>query len=159
MKSKSTVLTVLILVGINLSLIEAQSALPTSGGDASGAGGSVSYTVGQVAYTPVSSPNGTANQGVQQPYEIFILATEEVTVFDCTVYPNPASDYLVLRLVNYPTHDVSYQLFDSHGRLLLANELQGTETSISTNNLPSATYFLSVLQHGKKVKSFKIIKN
>ena len=94
-----------------------------------------------------------------KPYEIFIVATEEVAAFDCTVFPNPTSSYLVLRMVNYPTLDMSYQLFDGHGRLLLANELQGAETSIPTKSLASATYFLSFVKHGEKVKSFKIIKN
>jgi len=46
--------------------IHAQQTIPAAGDNASGSGGSVSYTIGQVFYsTNGGSPNGAAEQGVQ----------------------------------------------------------------------------------------------
>jgi hypothetical protein len=42
---------------------------PQAGGEATGSGGSVSYSVGQVVYTTNTGINGSVAQGVQQPYE------------------------------------------------------------------------------------------
>lgn len=47
---------------------QAQQSVNTTGGNASGSGGSVSYTVGQVVYTYHSSVSGQMNQGVQQVF-------------------------------------------------------------------------------------------
>lgn len=159
MKFKNQALIILLSGSIGLCSLTAQLALPASGSDASGPGGSVSYTIGQVAYSTVDGQNGTENQGVQQPYEIFTVAVEEVASFECIVYPNPTDGLIILEVVNYPIQALHYQLSDLQGRLLLANDLQGAETSIFMENLPAATYFLTVLQHDKKVKSYKIIKN
>ena len=52
------------------SVISAQSGTITSGGDAAGSGGSVSFSIGQLDYTSISSAEGTVSQGLQHPYEI-----------------------------------------------------------------------------------------
>ena len=51
----------------------AQNAVPSAGGNASGSGGSVSYTVGQTVYTAVAGSSGMIIQGCQQPYEAVVL--------------------------------------------------------------------------------------
>jgi hypothetical protein len=48
-------------------LIYSQETLSASGGDATGSGGTVSYTVGQVFYTSLTGSTGTVSEGVQQP--------------------------------------------------------------------------------------------
>mgnify|MGYP003647362234 CR=1 FL=1 len=46
-----------------------QEAISTSGGEAVGSGGSVSYTIGQVFYSSLSGSNGKLTEGVQQPLQ------------------------------------------------------------------------------------------
>jgi len=57
----------LILVGF-LAKPYAQSTPLSSGGDASGSGGTASYSLGEVAYTSINSTGGFVIQGVQQAY-------------------------------------------------------------------------------------------
>ena len=45
--------------------IQAQNAIPAAGGNAAGAGGTVSYTVGQAVYTTNTGTTGSVVQGVQ----------------------------------------------------------------------------------------------
>jgi hypothetical protein len=50
-------------------LAQSQEAIPVSAGAAAGAGGSISYTVGQVFYTTYTASTGSVSQGVQHPFE------------------------------------------------------------------------------------------
>jgi len=78
----------------------AQKNTVASGGNASGSGGSASYAVGQVVYTTNTGINGSVAQGVQQPYEISTtVGINETTIhLGMSVYPNPTTDYLQLKV-------------------------------------------------------------
>ncbi len=54
----------------SLSFSLAQEVIPASGGNATGSGGSVSYSAGQVFYLTHEGTTGSVNEGAQQPYEI-----------------------------------------------------------------------------------------
>jgi hypothetical protein len=141
--------------------LQAQQVVTTSGGNASGSGGSVSYSVGQIVYTKNTGTNGSVAQGVQQPYEISVVtAIEEAKdiSLEIMVYPNPATDYIKLIIKNYEVQNLKYQLYDSNARLLLSNKIVGNETNIVMSNLMSAIYFLKVTDNNKVIKTFKIVK-
>jgi hypothetical protein len=144
------------------STIQAQNSIPASGGNASGSGGTVSYTIGQVVYTTINGTNGSATQGVQQPYEISVItAIEEANdiSFEILVYPNPATDIIKLIIENYDVQNLRYHLYDINGSLLLDNKIVGNETNIVMSNYVSSTYFLKVTDNNKLIKTFKIIKH
>lgn len=142
--------------------IQAQNTIPASGGNATGSG-TVSYSVGQVVYTTNTSiAYGSVARGVQQPFEISVITgieqAEDITLV-CSVYPNPASDFLTLKVENYDKESLSYKLFDASGKLLESKKVNGNETIISMANLFPSIYFLKVIDNKKEIKTFKIIKN
>ena len=145
---------------IGLSGIRAQETITSSGGDAVGSGGSASYSIGQTVYTAIEGTNGTAVQGVQQPYEISIESgLEELGInLHVFIYPNPATDFLQLTIENENLKEFSYQLYEMNGRLLEYKDITGNETRISINNFLPATYFLKVIKGKKEVRTFKIVK-
>ena len=162
MQHKKVKLCTLLLLGLGLSEIRAQEAVPATGGNALGSGGSVSYSVGQIVYTTNTGTPGSMAQGVQQPYEISVVTSlEEANGINLvfSAYPNPTMDYVKLKAENYSTENLTYQLFDISGKLLFSQKIGSTETSISMENFPSATYFLKVIENNKELKTFKIIKN
>jgi hypothetical protein len=162
MKHTKNLFCHLFLSCLVVSIVQAQSTIPASGGNATGAGGSVSYTVGQVVYITNSGTNGTVSQGVQQPYEISaVTALKEALgiILECSVYPNPATNFIKLKVEGYDCDNLKYLLFDMKGKLLLDNKVNGVETLIPMGNLLSGTYFLKVIDKNKEVKTFKIIKN
>jgi len=97
MKHTKNFLCFLLLSGFGTTILQAQVTIPASGGNATGSGGTVSYTVGQIQYNTYSGTNGTVSQGVQQPYEISVVTaiknTGEITL-ECIVYPNPTRGLL-----------------------------------------------------------------
>ncbi len=79
----------------------AQTTINTAGGDGSGSGGSVSFSVGQPIYQTRTGTNGSAAEGVQQPYEISVLSSsDEALGINIVVqaYPNPTADFLTINV-------------------------------------------------------------
>jgi len=159
-KIKKLKLTAILLAGLGISTLYAQQSVNTSGGDATGSGGSVSYSVGQVTYTAIGNATGSINQGVQQPYEFYTNSIDENTFISLkmTIYPNPTSASVTLRIDNPNPENYTFQLYDINGKLLTNQKISNPETSVPMENLTAGSYFLNVAGNNKILKSFKIIK-
>ncbi|MBU1012059.1 MAG: T9SS type A sorting domain-containing protein [Bacteroidetes bacterium] len=141
--------------------MQAQNTIPASGGNATGSGGSVSYSIGQIIYTTNTGLNGSVTHGIQHPFEISVVTSiEEVNgiLLEIVLYPNPASNFIKLIIENYEVGNFRYQLYDINGNILLDNKVEGNETNIVISNLVSATYFLKLTDRKKVIKTFKIVK-
>ena len=55
-----------------------QETMPVSGVEATGADGTVSYTIGQLVYTNLTTTTGSLNQGIQQRLEFVTLSNLEL---------------------------------------------------------------------------------
>lgn len=152
----------LLLIFVFHAGVYAQVAVTSSGGNATGSGGSVSYTMGQIAYSTITGAGGSVAQGVQQPFEISVVtALPEAKGISliCTVYPNPVTDKLILKFDNeFPLNYFAW-LYDSQGRQIEEIKLVANETSIDMSKLVIGSYFLKVIHLDNEVKTFKIIKN
>ena len=164
MKVIRTILIVFSIFSYEIST-KAQQATTASGGDASGSGGKASYSIGQVIYTTNSGQNGTITQGVQQPYEVFVVSGIEEAKgisIECIVYPNPANSLVNLKIEassKISIQSTSYALYDLSGKLLQNKKTESQETVISMSNLSPSIYFLKISDNTKEIKVFKIIKN
>ncbi len=149
----------LLLVGINN--IQAQSSLNAAGGNYAGNGGSVSSSIGQTFYTTITGISGSVSQGVQQPYEIWIVTGTNHAEVDLGIYayPNPSYGWLILKVENAEKEVFSYELLDINGKVLESKYIETNETRIDMNAYPAATYFLKVMHPMKEIKTFKIFKN
>ncbi len=145
------------LFGFN---IYAQEATIPSGGDAAGSGGTVSYSIGQVAYTTSSGVTGESTEGVQQTYEILTAAVNKANAFvSLELYPSPTQGDLTLKINDFKDENLSFQIFDVKGTFLAKDEITEAYTKIDMGALPAATYFIDIIQGSKKIQSYKIIKN
>lgn len=151
----------LLLATFGVSTVHAQEALPASGGNASGQGGSASFTIGQVTYATVGNEHGSIGQGVQFPYEIVITGGEDLNdiQLEMIVFPNPTISSINLKLENRDLKNISYQLTDFKGRLLNQANVKEEVTEIPMEEKSTGTYILIVSDKKKTLKTFKIIKN
>lgn len=159
MKKNKKLFCFLILILFIIPL-QAQESIHASGGNASGNDGNSSYSVGQVTYTVVESSSGIENLGIQLPFEIVALGNDaypDITL-QMFVYPNPVDSFIVLKIDNYKTQPMHYILSDINGRELSSQTISESESQIDMNYLPSAIYFLQVMDADKILKSFKILK-
>ena len=154
MRSLTAIIALICTVGLH-----AQETVPATGGEATGTGGTASYTIGQVVYTTATGTNGSVAQGVQQPYEISTtLGINETAInLEMNVYPNPTTNYLTLKVEK--TEGLTFQLYNLQGKVITNKKVNSATTTVAMENLPTATYFLNVVKNKQIVKTFKIIKN
>ena len=141
----------------------AQSGMANGGDAVTPKVGTVSYSIGQLDYVAITSAGGTVNAGLQQPFEIFIMSgIEEKTIaltYELSVYPNPTSATVVLKIENNKLNNLAYELSDMMGKLLDKKKTDGAETIINMDDLAVGSYFISVVHNNQIVKTFKILKN
>jgi hypothetical protein len=149
-----------VILLLAFSGLHAQNGPVAAGGNATGQNGSVSYSVGQVDFITASGSGGTVTQGLQQPYEIFVVGIDENKdiKLEVSAYPNPTTAMVNLKVENLHTDDLSYKVYDNNGRLLIYKELDGNITAVPMQAMPSATYLLKVFNKKSEIKTFKIIK-
>lgn len=166
-KLKLSILLVLIVI---FQSIYAQPnelvAVPATGGNISGSGGSISYTIGQVVYTTnLVASVGYVAQGVQQAYDITVIL--QYLGIDAGVYPNPTTNYVIIKINNFDITDpnylgLHYYLYNLNGKPLYDGGIFSAETTLPMGQLPDATYILSILKSENGSTSekitFKIIK-
>lgn len=137
--------------------LSAQENTVASGGKATGSGGSVSYSLGQVVYSTNIGTNGSVSQGLQQPYAVSTTVGINETSIQLNAYPNPTTNNLTLTTDD--SESLSYQLFNIQGAEISSKTLNSKTSNISLEGHPPATYFLKVIKNNEVIKAFKIIKN
>jgi hypothetical protein len=153
---------VLIITGLLwLSFAQAQESVNASGGNATGSGGIVAYSIGQVVYTTNTGNTGSLAQGVQHGYEIFTVGINKSLLnVSLTAFPNPTGTILTIQIGDYNNEKLLYQLFDMNGKLFSSEQIDSKQTQINITSLPLANYLINILnQSNEIVQSFKIIKN
>ncbi len=160
MKTYRKKIVALLLLGFGITTVHGQQATTVTGANASGSGGTAAYSVGQVVYTTNTGTNGSVAQGVQHAYEITSVGINKTELnISLQAYPNPTTDYLQLRIESEKLQDLNYQLFDIAGKLIENKKITSTTEIIRMENLPTASYFLKVVNNNNEIKTFKIIKN
>lgn len=157
--SLNKITTGLILLSCGIGNAHAQDAVPAAGGNASGAGGTMSFSVGQVVYTTNTGTNGSVAQGVQHSYDIFNSLEEPAEKITLVfAYPNPVADALTLKIEEDDFTGLSYDLYNSQGQLVHSDLIVSSQTLVAMKDLNTATYFLRVKKNEVILQSFTIVK-
>ena len=143
----------------------AQETITTTGGEATGNAGSVSFTIGQIAVQTAANGNASIAEGVQQPYEIQTVGVDNYPqlTLDAKVYPNPTADRLILSFCSsvVETHgraSLQAALFNNNGQHIRTLNVTGVQTDIDMTDLSSGTYYLRVTDGKQTLKTFKVVK-
>jgi hypothetical protein len=150
----------IVLVGLTQTCLQAQSALVASGGKASSSAGTATYSVGQIAYKSFSGTNGSVTQGVLLP-ALVITDLEEAhnNEISCTVFPNPTTATVSLKIENRSLKNMSFHLYDLSGKLLRSQKINQEETILSTEDLLPSIYLLRVRDGSQELKIFRLVKH
>ncbi len=139
----------------------AQQTIPCGGGDIIGDNGSVSYTVGQIAFLTYTNSDMIFTEGTQQPWEIFAINgsfTRHWIDLKCAAHPNPASDVLYLTLNTSIPEDLSYILCDIKGSVLQKKSIFEQNTILNLSPYKSSNYILRIQIKNQDIQVFKIVK-
>lgn len=156
---------ILFLICLSGFTSNAQSTFPTLGGDVIGSGGSLSYTVGQLAVSFDKQKAMNAEvvktslyEGVQQTYSVEELRIVDVQPIETCIhiYPNPSTDRVTVTIENI-VENMHLELYTVNGQLLQREPVCGTEQTIDIKDYPSGSYLLR-LSVGDKENNYRIIK-
>jgi hypothetical protein len=152
-------LSAALLYGVN-----AQRDVLAAGGDFSSQGGSVAFSIGQIAYTNHAGESGTVSLGVQQPNLFNIVATEDLEPQDAvTLYPNPAGETVYVDLQDKSLiekfNSLTIRVFDLQGKLITQQDISDVVTPFSLTNMSEAVYLLQIMHEQQTIKSFKLYKS
>lgn len=142
----------------------AQSAIVPAGGDAQSNGGSVSYTIGQIAVQTTSNSNGSVSvaEGVQQPYEILTVGVDDYPqiALNAVVYPNPTENIAQLQINGFeiPVSGLRAILYDGNGKQLQVVTITEDLTSFQIGQYATGTYYLEVREGKHVLKTFKVVR-
>lgn len=154
----------LIFLGVCISLAgHAQNGVVTAGTDLSGAGGTIAFSMGQIAYTYIDGEAGKVHQGIQQPQLSVMVEVKDLYArLPVTVYPNPVQTALYISFGRSPEwgspEDFSYRLMDMQGKVILQRDLNSLTTLVPMASLPEAVYLLQIQSNSTDIKSFMVIK-
>ena len=138
-------------------VVHAQQAVVPAGADAGGAGGSMSWTLGQIDPISTTSAGGTVAQGVQQPMEFLVLALSPDAAAPVIVaMPNPAHEGITLQLDDATA--TFYRVLDATGREVISGRSTGSSTYIPTATWSAATYHIQLLRNGTHMATVRVIK-
>lgn len=72
---------------------------------------------------------------------------------DLLLYPNPASDYLI---ITTPLKECTYKIYDMTFKMILSGKLAGQNKTIETKNLPAGAYSVEIF-NGKEAICRKVV--
>lgn len=136
-----------------------QRTVSTAGHDATGNGGSLSVTVGQVGYTNMGTSSGTVAAGVQQP--LVVIQTDVAELPDgpsAQVFPNPAHDRLTVQVDQLEGGTSYYVLQDAAGRIVQQERITATRILVDVQHLAHGTYTLTIRTDDTPIGTFTVIK-
>ena len=138
---------VLLLIGSHLSY--AQQTISSGGGDLTTSNVKLAFTIGEIAVKTHTNTNFVIKEGTQHVTTSIVstVIEENKSIINVDVYPNPATNYLVLTVTsNDPLFTGSnWMLFDVTGKQLAsANGLQKGTHRLDLPDLTNGIYFLKV---------------
>jgi hypothetical protein len=140
--------------------VSAQQSANTTGKNVSQNNTTISYSIGEVYYNTTTTLSSVITQGIQQPYEIYLISgiVNEKDVQLITAFPNPTSSTIKIVIQDIKIDGLNYKLYDLLGKEILSGDITSNQTEVDLNNLMPAVYFIKVFRYNSTIKYFKIIK-
>jgi hypothetical protein len=128
-----------------------RSVVATGGESSSGAGISISYTIGETAVTTLNGGGSVLTQGFQQPDALGVGFWESTGgMFSLTLFPNPAKDQFSIMIESPGISDMMMEIFDISGKTVLIREFMLSENtaaqtvSVNIGFLAPASYLVRI---------------
>jgi len=126
--------------------------ISTSGASTTSAGGSVSWSVGEVVIATATNGSSNVPQGFHQS-NIWILGAEELVQLEISIFPNPTCEYVNITA----PQDAVLSIYDMEGRLVSTHVLINTTTMIDVSSYSRGMYNLVFSTKDSDTRTAKLI--
>ena len=148
-----------VLLLLPLTELSAQQIALPAGGEATGAGGYLSFSVGQVADVTATGIGGFVAQGVQQTYDdLSTGAHVDLPPAMVTLSPTITSDLVQVLAHDVACHMMHITLLDAAGRALTQRTVAGPVAELSLAMLAAGSYHVRVTIDAAHAATFRLIK-
>jgi hypothetical protein len=151
----------IIILGFCLVVLSAKSQeVVSTGGDFhENSSGSISWTLGEAVTSTMEGGSSMLTQGFQQcRFEVNTLIQPEDPNWGITISPNPAKDFILLRIEKTIPSESAYSVFDGLGNLIRSGKIISQTTKIDFSSISPSMYFIRVKEGDKLIQTFKIVK-
>ena len=121
----------------------------------------LSWTVGEPVIETFNAGGHILTQGFHQS-KLTITAIDPVEFpgLSISVFPNPVSSFIRLEVTGEGLNNLSFQLADMNGKILLSSKVESLPGMINMEPFAPGSYLLCIFRNSvQSLKSFKIIKN
>ncbi len=139
------------------STLSAQQGLAAAGGGINGPTMKVSFSVGQTAYSYTTNGTNNITEGLQQSYNVTVLAVTEAENLRLMVFPNPTSEFLSIQ-GNEDLKKLEYILYDAQGKMVQKGKIAEAKNFLNLSQYPQSIYLLEIISENAPKQIFKIIK-
>ncbi|GAB4289319.1 MAG: hypothetical protein Kow0068_14930 [Marinilabiliales bacterium] len=150
----------LILISLSvffLTRIYSQNMPVSAGGDASSVDGQISFSIGQTFYHQYSGVNGDiVEEGMQHEFGLTTII-EDIDDINVDIFPNPASEFLLLNFDSIPQQEITCQTVNSLGQVTGIYQLNQKTNQIDIHNYTPGVYYLMIWIDDKLTKQLKFI--
>ncbi len=136
-----------------------QSVVASSGGNGTGEGISIQWTIGETFTETLQGDALILTQGFHQT-DLIVTSIDEISGVEVEIlaFPNPATEHVTIGVHDDSYTGMTYRLADFLGNILAVGALDGFETQVSFSKLQSGVYFLVVSSSEQHLKTFRIVK-
>lgn len=151
---KRTLLTILPMV--MCAVVNGQEVVSSQGASYSNSNGSVDLTIGEPVIITGTDGTNDITQGFHQTIWTFVGIEDHLPAYEVTIFPNPTEDVLFIKTEAF--EQVTFDLYDSQGKLILQDVLSSEQTPVQVSDLSSGKYSLVLRNKEQKIKTFQLIK-
>ena len=114
------------------------------------------YTVSLISYYGSDSSQNTKLNYINVDNTPGIVELKDNST-SIAVYPNPAQNYMIVRLASKENHGYSIEMYNYLNQKIKSQYLHRGENIISLKNIPSGLYMYRVLSESKVLKADKMV--
>lgn len=143
---------------LNSTVVLSQSVIASSVSFTKNTEASMFWAIGEFVSETIKNDESILTQGFYQSV-LLPTASEEIKnpIFQVVAFPNPVKSILTLKSAN--PANLTYQVSNMNGVVLLQNSITNTETKIPFNQFPNGLYLLGIRKNDQIIENFKIEKH
>ena len=117
------------------------------------------WSIGECVTATHSAGDYVITQSIHQNSYVITAVEDLRAEIYMSVYPNPTSDFISLKVESSKVEGLQYTITDFSGKVLQTRNFEGDTEQINFSNYGAGTYFIYVLENNQLIKSFKILIN
>jgi len=153
-----------ISLGLAIHIANAQSVSPqlvsTAGDSFNNTSYQLDWSIGELQTETFAGSQNTLTQGFHQgTYTITSIHENPLLEFTITVFPNPTTEFIMLKVESEKFNEMFYTVTDLTGKILETGKLINETEQINFTHYAVGSYIVTISQNNQLLKSFQIIKN